>query len=314
MTILLDGKIISTKILLGLAEKVNQLEEKPKLAVIIVGENPASKTYVSLKQKRAQAVGIESIVIPLPADITQDALLEHIDILNEDSSITGILVQMPLPEHIDTKKVLLRIAPHKDVDGFNPINAGLLFTGATPSAYPCTPLGIITLLNEYKINIAGKHAVIVGRSNIVGKPLSHMLLEKNATVTICHSKTKHLVHYTEWADLVIVAVGKPEWFDPELAKNAKMIIDVGINFVSSDEETKIVGDVQYSSETKNITPVPKEISSISHSSVHLSSTSIQTYMRPSDNIFASKKCLKCPLYLAGIPLGYTSYLNIFLIS
>ena len=256
MTILLDGKIISTKILLGLAEKVNQLEEKPKLAVIIVGENPASKTYVSLKQKRAQAVGIESIVIPLPADITQDALLEHIDILNEDSSITGILVQMPLPEHIDTNKVLLRIAPHKDVDGFNPINAGLLFTGATPSAYPCTPLGIITLLNEYKINIAGKHAVIVGRSNIVGKPLSHMLLEKNATVTICHSKTQNLASYTKTADILISAVGQKHIITQDMIKPNAIVIDVGI---SRDENGKLYGDVDFESVSQiagAITPNP----------------------------------------------------------
>ncbi len=256
MTILLDGKIISTKILLGLAEKVNQLEEKPKLAVIIVGENPVSKTYVSLKQKRAQAVGIESIVIPLPADITQDALLEHIDILNEDSSITGILVQMPLPEHIDTNKVLLRIAPHKDVDGFNPINAGLLFTGATPSAYPCTPLGIITLLNEYKINIAGKHAVIVGRSNIVGKPLSHMLLEKNATVTICHSKTQNLASYTKTADILISAVGQKHIITQDMIKPNAIVIDVGI---SRDENGKLYGDVDFESVSQiagAITPNP----------------------------------------------------------
>lgn len=242
MTILLDGKTISTKILLNLAEKINQLEQKPKLAVIIVGENPASQTYVNLKQKRAQAVGIESVVIPLPEDVTQDALLEHIDILNEDSTITGILVQMPLPEHIDANRVLLRIAPYKDVDGFNPINAGLIATGSTPSAYPCTPLGIITLLNEYKINIAGKHAVIVGRSNIVGKPLSYMLLEKNATVTICHSKTQNLSTYTKTADILISAAGQKHIITQDMIKPNAIVIDVGI---SRDENGKLYGDVDF---------------------------------------------------------------------
>ena len=256
MTILLDGKATSTKILLNLAEKINLLETKPKLAVIIVGENPASQLYVKLKQKRAEAVGIESLVIPLPEDVTQEALLEHIDILNEDPSITAILVQLPLPDHIDTNRVLLRIAPHKDVDGFNPINAGLISIGSTPSAYPCTPLGIITLLNEYKINISGKHAVIVGRSNIVGKPLSYMLLEKNATVTICHSKTQNLSAYTKTADILISAVGQPNLITQEMIKPNAIIIDVGI---SKDENGKICGDVDFNNVSQiagAITPNP----------------------------------------------------------
>lgn len=256
MTILLDGKTTSTKVLLSLAEKINELEVKPKLAVIIVGENPASQIYVKLKQKRAEAVGIESLVIPLPEDITQDALLEHIDILNEDPSITAILVQLPLPEHIDTNKVLLRINPHKDVDGFHPINAGLLAIGAVPSAYPCTPLGIITLLNEYKINISGKHAVIVGRSNIVGKPLSYMLLEKNATVTICHSKTQNLSAITKTADILISAVGKKHIITQEMVKPNAIVIDVGI---SKDENGKICSDVDFANVSQiagAITPNP----------------------------------------------------------
>lgn len=256
MTILLDGKATSTKILLNLAEKINLLDRKPKLAVIIVGENPASQTYVALKQKRAEAVGIESLVIPLSADISQDALLEHIDILNEDPTITAILVQLPLPEHIDTSRVLLRIAPHKDVDGFNPINAGLLAVGAVPSAYPCTPLGIVTLLNEYKINISGKHAVIVGRSNIVGKPLSYMLLEKNATVTICHSKTQNLAAYTKSADILISAVGQKHIITQDMVKPNAIVIDVGI---TKTEEGKLAGDVDFANVSQiagAITPNP----------------------------------------------------------
>ncbi len=256
MTILLDGKATSTKILLNLAEKINLLDRKPKLAVIIVGENPASQTYVSLKQKRAEAVGIESLVIPLSKDITQEALLEHIDILNEDPTITAILVQLPLPEHIDTSRVLLRIAPHKDVDGFNPINAGLLAVGAVPSAYPCTPLGIVTLLNEYKINISGKHVVIVGRSNIVGKPLSYMLLEKNATVTICHSKTQNLSAYTKSADILISAVGQKHIITQDMVKPNAIVIDVGI---TKTEDGKLSGDVDFENVSQiagAITPNP----------------------------------------------------------
>ena len=256
MTILLDGKATSTKILLNLAEKINLLEVKPKLAVIIVGENPASQIYVKLKQKRAEAVGIESLVIPLPENISQDALLEHIDILNEDSSITAILIQLPLPEHIDVNRVLQRISPHKDVDGFHPINAGLISTGATPSAYPCTPLGIITLLNEYRINIAGKHVVIVGRSNIVGKPLSYMMLEKNATVTICHSKTQNLSAYTKTADILISAVGQKHIITQDMVKPNAIVIDVGI---SKDENGKLQGDVDFANVSQiagAITPNP----------------------------------------------------------
>ena len=256
MTILLDGKATSTRILLALAEKINALEEKPRLAVIIVGDNPASQVYVRLKQKRAEAVGIESIVIPLPEDVTQDALLEHIDILNEDPSITAILVQLPLPEHIDTNRVLLRISPNKDVDGFHPINAGLMSIGTIPSAYPCTPLGIITLLNDYKINIAGKHAVIVGRSNIVGKPLSYMLLEKNATVTICHSKTQNLSSITKTADILISAVGQKNIITQDMVKPNAIVIDVGI---SKDEDGKLYGDVDFANVSQiagAITPNP----------------------------------------------------------
>jgi len=256
MTILLDGKATSVKLLINLAERIRPLEKKPKLAVIIVGENPASKIYVNLKQKRAEAVGIDSLVIPLPADIPQEALLEHIDILNEDPSINGILVQLPLPEHIDTGKVLLRIAPHKDVDGFNPINAGLLASGAVPSAYPCTPLGIIKLLNEYKINIEGKHAVIVGRSNIVGKPLAHMLLEKNATVTICHSKTQNLAAITKTADILVSATGTPNLITAQMVKPNAIVIDVGI---SRTDEGKMCGDVDFAGVSQiagAITPNP----------------------------------------------------------
>lgn len=256
MTILLDGKATSVKLLINLAERIRPLEQKPKLAVIIVGENPASKIYVNLKQKRANAVGIDSLVIPLPADISQEALHEQIDILNEDLTVNAILVQLPLPEHIDTAQVIRRIAPHKDVDGFNPINAGLLATGGIPSAYPCTPIGIIKLLNEYKINIEGKHAVIVGRSNIVGKPLAHMLLEKNATVTVCHSKTQNLASITKNADILISATGQPNLITAQMVKPNAVVVDVGI---SRTEDGKMCGDVDFASVSQiagAITPNP----------------------------------------------------------
>ncbi|MBQ2870997.1 bifunctional 5,10-methylenetetrahydrofolate dehydrogenase/5,10-methenyltetrahydrofolate cyclohydrolase [bacterium] len=256
MTILLDGKAVATKHLIDLAGRILPLDKKPKLAVIMVGENPASQVYVKLKQKRAEAVGIESLLIPLPEETTTEHILEHIDILNEDSTINAILVQLPLPEHIDTGRVLLRIAPHKDVDGFNPVNAGMLAIGGTPTAYPCTPLGIVRLLNEYKINISGKHAVVIGRSNIVGKPLSYMLLEKNATVTVCHSKTQNLSAYTKTADILISAVGQRNLVTQDMVKPNAIVIDVG---VSKDEDGKLCGDVDFQNVSQiagAITPNP----------------------------------------------------------
>jgi len=225
-----------------LADKINNLAVKPKLAVIIVGENPASKIYVGLKQKRATAIGMESLIIPLSEDITQEALLEHIDILNEDTTINGILVQMPLPKHINAEAVISRISPYKDVDGFHPLNVGLLNTGSTPYATPCTPTGIIRLLNEYKIELNGKNAVVIGRSNIVGKPMAYMLLEKNATVTICHSKTQNLTSIIKQADIIVSAVGKPNIINKDNVKQNAIVIDVG---VSKDENGKICGDVDF---------------------------------------------------------------------
>lgn len=242
MTILLDGKALATKLLIDLANKVSELETKPKLAVIIVGENPASKIYVALKEKRAKAIGMESLVIPLSEDITQEALLEHIDILNEDASINAILVQMPLPRHINKEQVISRILPQKDVDGFHPLNAGLLTTGGNPYATPCTPTGIIKLLNEYKIEIAGKHVVIIGRSNIVGKPMAEMFLARNATVTVCHSKTENLQNYIKNADIIVSASGVPKLVKGDLIKPNAVVIDVGI---SKDENGKLVGDVDF---------------------------------------------------------------------
>ena len=242
MTILLDGKTLSTKILIDLACRISAQNAKPKLAVIMVGDNPASQIYVKLKEKRAKAVGIEPLVLPLDKNISQNALLEHIDILNEDPAINAILVQMPLPEHIDAEQIVSRISPFKDVDGFNPINVGNLVSGSTPYAVPCTPLGIIKLLNEYKITIAEKNAVIIGRSNIVGKPMAQMLLDRNATVTICHSKTKNLKSFTQNADIIVSATGSPKLITADMIKQNAVIIDVG---VSKLENGKICGDVDF---------------------------------------------------------------------
>ncbi len=256
MTIILDGKALSAKKLIKLTENISKLEKKPKLAVILLGDDPAGKIYTSLKQKRAKAIGIDSLMIELPYETPEYALLEHIDVLNEDPDVNAILVQLPLPNHIDVTKVLTRITPEKDVDGFTPLNIGLLAEGSEPNAYPCTPLGVVKLLNEYKIEIEGKHAVIVGRSNIVGKPLSLMLLEKNATVTICHSRTQNLAVYTKTADILISAVGKPHTITKDMVKPNAIIIDVGISRL---DDGKVTGDVDFH-DLQNIagaiTPVP----------------------------------------------------------
>ena len=192
MAQILDGKKLREKILGELKLKVESFTQKPSLVVILVGENPASKIYVNNKKKTAQNLGINSEVINYPSDITEQELLDKIEELNNDKNVTAILVQLPLPEHISKENVINTISPSKDVDGFTPYNFGKLFSGSEPVVYPCTPKGILLLLDEYGIKLEGKHAVIVGRSNIVGRPLSQMLLNRNATVTVCHSRSENL--------------------------------------------------------------------------------------------------------------------------
>lgn len=255
MTTILDGKTTAEKILSGIKEKTAAFETKPKLAVILVGSDPASQIYVRNKQKKAIETGFESITLPYPEYISEENLLEQIYILNETPSINAILVQLPLPEHINTAKIMEAIDPVKDVDGFTPYNFGKLSLGYNPYAVPCTPKGIIRLLDEYKIEIEGKNALVIGRSNIVGKPVSLLLQQRNATVIMAHSKTKNLKELAQNADIIISATGKAKIFDSEYINENSVIIDVGIsrseNGLCGDFNFKdIIGKVAY------VTPVP----------------------------------------------------------
>lgn len=255
MTVILDGKSLSLKILENVKNEVSKLEKKPSLAVILVGTDPASELYVSLKKKAAEKIGIKSEIITLAENIDESTLLSKVSELNNDPNTTGILVQLPLPKHLDEKKVIQSICPQKDVDGFTPENIGKISIGAKPFAYPCTPKGVIKILDEYNIKVAEKHAVIIGRSNIVGKPLAQMLLNRDATVTICHSKTKNLEEITKTADILISAVGKPKLVTADMVKPNAVIIDVGTNKVNG----KPCGDVDFenvSLKTSYISPVP----------------------------------------------------------
>lgn len=251
---LLDGKVLANDILDKLSLKVKQLDTAPNLVVIQVGNDPASSVYVRNKERTAERVGIKSETIKLSEHITQDELLEIIDKYNHFTSVNGILVQLPLPKHIDERVILEAISPMKDVDGFHPLNVGKLNIGQK-QMIPSTPAGIIELLKANHIELEGKHVVIVGRSNIVGKPLAHLLLEANATVTIAHSKTKDLKHLTKQADILVVAVGQPELITEDYVKDGTVVIDVGINRT----ESGLKGDVDFNnvkSKVAAITPVP----------------------------------------------------------
>ena len=251
---LLDGKVLANDILDKLSLKVKQLDTAPNLVVIQVGNDPASSVYVRNKERTAERVGIKSETIKLDAYITQDELLEIIDKYNNDSLVNGILVQLPLPKHIDEQVILEAISSMKDVDGFHPLNVGKLNIGQK-QMIPSTPAGIMELLKANHIGLEGKHVVIVGRSNIVGKPLAHLLLEANATVTIAHSRTKNLKHLTKLADILVVAVGQPELITKDYVKTGAVVIDVGINRT----ESGLKGDVDFNSvklKVAAITPVP----------------------------------------------------------
>ena len=256
MVNLIKGKELSEKIVQKIAEEVQNYNKKPGLTVIIVGENPASKIYVNKKKKIAEKAGFNSGVIKLSEDVSQKKLEECIDELNQDSEINGILVQLPLPKHINTYDIIEKIKPEKDVDGFHPLNVGRLSIGLEPYAVSCTPFGIIKLLEEYNIEIEGKNAVIIGRSNIVGKPLAALLLNKNATVTICHSRTKNLEEICKQADILVAAVGRAKFVKAHWVKEGAIVIDVGIN---RTDDGKLVGDVDFenvSQKAEYITPVP----------------------------------------------------------
>ncbi len=255
MTTILDGKKLAEKITEELKSKTSSLSVKPKLAVIIAGNNPASQIYVKNKQKKAEEIGFESVVIPLQENISEENLLEHIYILNEDKDINAILVQLPLPSHINKQRVLEAIEPIKDVDGFTSHNFGKLALGYKPFAIPCTPKGIIRLLNEYNIDLKGKNVLVIGRSNIVGKPISLLLQQNNATVTMANSHTKNLKELALNSDIIVTAIGKPNFITDDYIKEDAVIVDVGI----SRTDDGICGDVDYSSAYKKaayITPVP----------------------------------------------------------
>ena len=259
MAKIIDGKAISASIRNEITEEVKDFERVngfvPGLAVIIVGENPASKVYVRNKKLACEQVGFYSEVIEMPEESTEAELLSVIDRLNGDEKIHGILVQLPLPKHINEESVLLRINPAKDVDAFHPFNVGRIMTGSYDLA-PCTPAGVMELIRRSGIEIRGKECVIVGRSNIVGKPQAMLMLGADATVTVCHSSTKNLAEVCRRADILVAAIGKPNFFNAEMVKEGAVVIDVGIN---RREDGKLCGDVNFSEvepKASYITPVP----------------------------------------------------------
>ncbi|MEY9972782.1 methylenetetrahydrofolate dehydrogenase (NADP+)/methenyltetrahydrofolate cyclohydrolase [Lysinibacillus sp. RC46] len=255
---IINGKEIGQEIRNSVAERVTRLKEQgltPGLAVVLVGDNQASATYVRNKQKSCEAIGMFSELIKLPEETTQDSLLAQIELLNNREDIHGILVQLPLPKHIDEDIVIATIAVEKDVDGFSPVSVGKMMLGQE-TFLPCTPFGVMKLLEYSGIEVAGKHAVIVGRSHIVGKPMGQLLLQKDATVTYTHSKTPNLPSFTKQADILIAAVGRANFITKEHVKEGAVVIDVGIN---RDENNKLCGDVNFSEVdgiASHITPVP----------------------------------------------------------
>jgi methylenetetrahydrofolate dehydrogenase (NADP+) / methenyltetrahydrofolate cyclohydrolase len=258
---IIDGKEIAAKKKVEIAEEVDKLKKlgvTPGLAVILVGNNHASRTYVTNKEKTCRELGMHSVLIELSEMTSQEELLAKIEELNGDPAIHGILVQLPLPKHIDETRVIESISPFKDVDGFHPINIGRMMTGQD-AFLPCTPYGIMVLLEETGISVAGKHVVVVGRSNIVGKPVGQLFLNQHATVTYCHSRTKDLKYHTSQADIVVAAVGIANFIKAEHVKEGAVVIDVGIN---RNEAGRLCGDVAFdevSEKASYITPVPKGV-------------------------------------------------------
>lgn len=264
--VIIDGKQIAQDLRSQVAGKVSELKKKgimPCLAVILVGQNPASVSYVTGKRKALAEVGMLDRSIELPEDISQETLLKEIDKLNKDPDVHGILVQLPLPKTIDEDKIIMAIAPSKDVDGFHPVNVGNLMIGR-PGFLPCTPHGIIYLLQKMGIETSGKHAVVIGRSNIVGKPVSILLARKevNATVTICHTGTKNMAEITKEADILVVASGHPHTLTKDMVKEGAVIIDVGVNRIPDSSKKsgfRLIGDCDFDDlkeSTSYITPVP----------------------------------------------------------
>lgn len=248
---LLDGKKVAGEYLNLIKNEVDKLSDKPHLAVVLVGDDAASKIYVKNKKKTAEKLGIKSTVIKLPTDTSEEEVLKVIDNLNKDDDVSAILVQMPLPKHINQYNIINAISPKKDVDCFTPENVGRLATGQKPYYNPVTPQGILMLLDYYKVELEGKHAVIIGRSNIVGKPMIQMLLQRNATVTVCHSRTENLEEIIKAADIVISAVGK-KVVRCKMVNNNTIFVDVGI---SKDANGKLTGDLNWESDFNNFNEV-----------------------------------------------------------
>lgn len=262
MANIIDGKALAEKLQAKLAEKTAKLKEEtgqePGLVVILVGDNPASQVYVRNKERSALAAGFRSEVVRLPESTSQEELLTLIAKYNQDPAWHGILVQLPLPAHIDDEAVLLAIDPEKDVDGFHPTNMGRLWSGH-PLMIPSTPAGIMEMFREYKVDLEGKNAVVIGRSNIVGKPMAQLLLSKNATVTLTHSRTHHLAKIAKKADILVVAIGRGHFVTKDFVKEGAVVIDVGMN---RDENGKLIGDVKFDEVAEVaslITPVPKGV-------------------------------------------------------
>ena len=255
---ILDGKAVSLKVKESVKVRADELKKfgvEPTLAVVLVGEDKASQTYVRAKEKACNEYGIKSVAHRLSENTTQNELLALINVLNLDDSIHGILVQLPLPKHIDTNVVLAAIDPRKDVDGFHAVNVGKLVSGLD-GFVPCTPLGVMEILKEYGIDVAGLNAVVIGRSNIVGKPMANLLLNASATVTITHSKTKNLKEICKNADLIVAAIGKPFFLKADMVKDGAVVVDVGINRL---DDGRLVGDVDFEEvapKCSYITPVP----------------------------------------------------------
>ena len=255
---ILDGKAVSLKVKESVKVRADELKKfgvEPTLAVVLVGEDKASQTYVRAKEKACNEYGIKSVAHRLSENTTQNELLALINVLNLDDSIHGILVQLPLPNHIDTNVVLAAIDPRKDVDGFHAVNVGKLVSGLD-GFVPCTPLGVMEILKEYGIDVAGLNAVVIGRSNIVGKPMANLLLNASATVTVTHSKTKNLKEICKNADLIVAAIGKPFFLKADMVKDGAVVVDVGINRL---DDGRLVGDVDFDEvapKCSYITPVP----------------------------------------------------------
>ncbi len=262
MNKIIDGKAFAAKLCEQVKQECIALKDQhnlvPGLTVVLVGDDPASKVYVGNKNKKARELGINSQEILLPADVAESELLEHITKLNQDEAVHGILVQLPLPQHIDKDKIINAIDPKKDVDGFHVVNTGRLYTGQD-SLVPCTPQGCLLMLKEYLGDLSGKKAVILGRSNIVGRPMAELLLQENCTTVMLHSRSKDIKAEAASADIIIAAIGKPEFVTAEYVKDGAVIIDVGINRIERSGKAKLVGDVAFDEvldKVAAITPVP----------------------------------------------------------